>query len=180
MNEVWKPVVGYEGLYEVSDHGRVRRHGKVLRTALTAGYPSVNLRKNNASRTSYVHELVLCAFVGPRPEGFFCCHGPLGCLNNHVSNLRWGTPADNAADRKRDGTENTGSRNGMAKLDEPKVREILLLIDAGLHDKDVAAAYNVHYMQVSRIRRGKTWRHLTNTCAKTSHQLPSGVVEPDR
>lgn len=114
MAEIWKPVVGYEGQYEVSDHGRVRsvarvvlrKNGspyrvapKVLSThAHEGGYPRVGLRGGGRSRLVYVHRAVLEAFVGPAPEGLLCCHGDGDPTNNALSNLRWDTQAANVAD----------------------------------------------------------------------------------
>jgi DNA invertase Pin-like site-specific DNA recombinase len=78
-------------------------------------------------------------------------------LVNQLSNLRWGTPASNSADQKRDGTVNQGERNGAAKLTADSVRGIRELISSGVSDREIAKLFNVHKMQVSRIRRGKTW-----------------------
>ena len=119
--EQWKPVYGYEGIYEVSSHGRVRsldrtvtrsdgqvRHleGKVLRTPpmQPSGYPFVNLRAQGKHRIRYVHSLVAEAFIGTRPEGMEVCHYDGNKTNNHVDNLRYGTSRDNELDKLRHGT----------------------------------------------------------------------------
>ena len=111
----WLPVVGYEGYYEVSDHGCVRsvertvpQRGKKPRTFPSIvlkfgsrhpfGYVTVNLCRDNRSRTVTVHSLVLEAFTGPRPEGMWGLHGDDDPSNNHLSNLRWGSPKDNSRD----------------------------------------------------------------------------------
>jgi hypothetical protein len=68
-----------------------------------SGYLSVNLTHDDGTRRNrYVHELVLIAFVGPRPsEKHEVLHGD-GCrANNWLYNLRWGTVKENAADRER-------------------------------------------------------------------------------
>lgn len=111
--EQWRPVVGHEGHYEVSDHGRVRSlprtvadsrghtrtyKGRVLKDGGTE-YPRVNL----GSVRYNVHRLVLEAFVGPRPDGMVACHYDDNPRNNHVSNLRWGSYSDNARDQVRNG-----------------------------------------------------------------------------
>lgn len=118
--EEWRPVVGWEDLYEVSDHGRVRsldrtthfidgrvRHfkGQLLTLYCSPGTtrPRVELRRGKKHRTVVVSVLVLEAFVGPRPEGLFCCHWDDDPSNNHVSNLRWDTPSANAYDKVRNG-----------------------------------------------------------------------------
>lgn len=106
--EVWKDVVGYEGLYKVSDLGRVvsERFGKtrLMKLSLKSGYCVVGLTKNKRQRVKGVHVLVLEAFVSPRPEGTLCCHGDGNRTNNQLSNLRWDSPYENYMDAVRHGT----------------------------------------------------------------------------
>lgn len=110
--EEWRPVVGYEGLYEVSDLGRVKRVGagqgtrpgiRKLHANPRSGYLSVNLSKGNRQRTHRVHRLVLEAFVGPCPEGMESCHADDDRNNNRLENLRWGTHAENCEERRTNG-----------------------------------------------------------------------------
>lgn len=112
FHEEWRPVAGFEGLYEVSDHGRVRSvragnhvnkrlQGKVLKERTNkVGYPVVSLyRGGKATRKERtVHRLVLEAFVGPAPDGCEVLHGDGTKINNHLSNLRWGTRSENMRD----------------------------------------------------------------------------------
>lgn len=117
--EAWKPVFGYEGLYEVSDLGNVRsldrvklnrwgeylKRGAVLRPGLDdKGYPMVVLTRDGKPRTRRVHVLVLEAFASPRPAGLHACHGDGDSQNNRVENLRWDTPNENTFDKIRHGT----------------------------------------------------------------------------
>ncbi|UVK63865.1 HNH endonuclease [Gordonia phage LilyPad] len=115
--EQWKPVVGFEGVYEVSDLGRVRSLPRKMTRANGAtlhysglllnptpnswGYMKVGLRKDGKKYTRPVHRLVLEAFVGPCPEGMEACHGPYGMLDNRVINLRWDTHSENMKDIKK-------------------------------------------------------------------------------
>lgn len=101
--EIWKPVVGYEDLYEVSNTGRVRslnyrQTGKVreLRPgADRCGYLLVALCKNGKQKSHHVHKLVIEAFVGPRPEGYDVNHIDEDKRNNSVKNLEYCTHRDN-------------------------------------------------------------------------------------
>ncbi|TQN30744.1 HNH endonuclease [Haloactinospora alba] len=102
--ETWRPVVGYEGLYEVSDRGSVRSHSSWKRGELLKpksnrrGYQRVSLWRDGQRRYRKVHHLVLHAFVGPRPEGHQAAHWN-GCkTDNRLNNLRWASAADNVAD----------------------------------------------------------------------------------
>lgn len=102
--EIWAPVPEYEGLYEVSDLGRVRRKksGRYLRYfSGRERRPRVDLSKNCARQKFYVYDLVLTSFVGPRPEGCFALHWNDDPWDNRLSNLRWGTRSMNAKDHER-------------------------------------------------------------------------------
>lgn len=110
--EVWVPIGGYEGSYEVSDAGRVKslpRRSRLQEKILSGhrdkgGYRVVNLSRNSKSRPRRVHQLVLLAFVGPCPDGHEACHNDGDPGNNSVSNLRWDTKSANALDKVTHGT----------------------------------------------------------------------------
>lgn len=124
-DEQWRPVVGYEGLYEVSDLGRVRSLGRIdvlgrLRAPRllklqrdTEGYLKAVLSPEGmnglAAKTVQrrVNVLVLEAFVGPRPTGHDSCHENDVPDDNRLSNLSWGTRAENIADAVRNRTRLT-------------------------------------------------------------------------
>lgn len=113
--EIWKPVLGFEGLYEVSDQGRIKTVGRTMirsngrpttiRESLRSlspnhkGYPKVTLWKDGKLVTRVVHRLVLESFVGPRPDGMECRHLNGNRQDARLSNLAWGTPMENAADK---------------------------------------------------------------------------------
>jgi NUMOD4 motif/HNH endonuclease len=116
--EVWLPIPEYAGLYEVSDYGRVRsldRHvpwqgfkrfcrGVVLKPVPTLdGHLSVSLFKDGKMRNRLVHQLVLVAFIGPRPDGLISLHWDDDKRNNRLSNLRYGTYSENSRDAVRNG-----------------------------------------------------------------------------
>lgn len=95
--EVWRPVVGYEGWYEVSNIGRVRRCGGRVLTNLqgSRGYELVNLSVRGKTRLWLVHRLVAMAFV-PNPCGFDVVnHLDENKTNNRANNLEWTTLAEN-------------------------------------------------------------------------------------
>lgn len=112
--EVWRSVVGYEGLYDVSSAGRVRnaRTGYVrVPVPVTHGYYGLNLtRGSRASRTQVrIHVLVATAFIGPRPTPMHGVNHIDGIkTNNRPSNLEWATPAENNAHAGRMGLKPRG------------------------------------------------------------------------
>lgn len=125
--EEWRPVIGYDGLYEVSDQGRVRSlprrrvhpltgvytvRGRILAQGLGRRYPQVVLRDSaRQQQCCQVHRLVLDAFIGPCPAGMEGCHRNDVKTDNQLQNLYWGTPSENGHDRVRNGNQrnqNTG------------------------------------------------------------------------
>ena len=173
LNREWRPVVGYEGQYEVSSCGivrgvdRVLSHGhrwkgRVLRQKrIGAGYLAVDLCKDSKYTTKLIHRMVLEAFVGPCPEGRQGCHGDGDKTNNCVANLRWDTPLGNAADRHEHGTAVYGERVGTRKLSEADVRKILSLQPTTRRERcQLAKQFGVSHSLIYSIVRGWVWKHL--------------------
>lgn len=109
--EVWKPVVGYENYYEISNYGRLRsfsRHtidsrgrksfhyGKIIKAAVSrCGYATFRISVECKLICVTLHRLVAEAFI-PNPKNLpFVNHLDENKLNNHVSNLEWITNVDN-------------------------------------------------------------------------------------
>jgi hypothetical protein len=114
MSRQVKPVVGYEGLYEVTDQGDVwsLRRGHPLKPQLCYHdrYYQVSLHKEGRLKTYYVHTLVLEAFRGSRPDGHEACHGLGGSLDNRLENLRWDTRCENRLDTTRHGNNHNANK----------------------------------------------------------------------
>lgn len=154
MKEIWRPVVGYEGLYEVSNHGRVKslnynkRKGeiRILKEKLAGrGYHSVCLVKGNEKKYKYIHKLVAEAFI-PNPNNYqqvnhkdedktnnFVYVNIDGTIDIEKSNLEWCTAKYNS---------NYGTRNKRCnEAKRKKVRCVetniiyLSLKEASMHTK---------------------------------------------
>lgn len=163
VTEVWRPVLGFEGLYEVSSLGAVRKHqGPLLKPSIArCGYLLVNLRRGKVGKSFYVHRLVLTAFVGTCPDGKEACHDDGNRLSNVVSNLRWDTRRNNIHDKARHGTQPRGSTSASAILNEQKVVEIKkLLQDGGLTQRQIGSRYGVSRSCILGINRGAIWKHV--------------------
>lgn len=119
--ETWMPIAGWDGMYEVSDLGRVRSlarvitrrngakqtiHGRVLRPTLMSNgwYLKVDLVRLGHKRSLPVHRLVGNAFLGPLPTGMQTRHLNGNALDNRLANLKYGTPKENTADSIAHGT----------------------------------------------------------------------------
>jgi hypothetical protein len=116
-SEIWLPVVGWEGFYEVSDLGRVRRiflppfEGyRVLRPSLCTYHPSVSLSRRSRVVRRTVHVLVAAAFLGPRPPGLEVCHNDGNKMNAAASNLRYDTHQANEHDKRIHGTHHNSRK----------------------------------------------------------------------
>ncbi len=155
--------------YLIGDNGSVwhcrTRGGLILKewrqmtpTIIQGGYSQIGLRRGKKLHSFDVNILVLIVFVGPRPEGLWGLHNDGDPTNNHVGNLRWGTPTDNAADRIKHGRNAQGERNGEAKVTEDQVREIRRRCAAGEYQYVVGPDYGLSQTQVSRIVRRAIWK----------------------
>lgn len=104
--EVWKDIPGYEGRYQVSNLGNVRRaNGKLMRFDWgNKEHPRVYLYDGFGGRKRYlVYQLEMLAFVGPKPDGMIVRHLNDNPRDNRLCNLAYGTYGDNARDAVRNG-----------------------------------------------------------------------------
>ncbi len=166
MKEIWKPVVGFEGLYEVSDQGQVhalaRRSidGKRLRARMLKpfttrnGYRYIDLVSGGHEYRLAVAFAVLCAFKGSA--------APLQEVrsDNRASNLMWKTHAENCADKLIHGTDHRGEKSGTAKLTKQIVLAIRRRCAAGESQANVAADVGVGQPQIHRIVHKQRWGHV--------------------
>lgn len=169
--EVWKDVVGYEGIYQVSNIGKVKSlnyknegYERELKQDNNNGYRQVALTKDGKLRRHKVHRLVYEAFVQPIKDGMVVCHNDGDRANNHLSNLRMDTQSGNLADRKFHGTEITGEKNGSAKLTDEDVKEIRAFYAEHSRKERYGAkiheAYGVTPGIICSIVTRKIWKHI--------------------
>jgi hypothetical protein len=170
MKEIWKPVVGYEGRYDISSCGRLRsywsiKYGivkepqRIIRSAInTSGYFNAVLSNSfKQGKTMYIHRLVLDAFVGLRPKGYECCHKNNNKLDNRIENLEWGTQSHN---RKDFGTQSMGTRVRNSKLFPLDIIMIRERYKQGIFQRVIGRLYGVRQDDISRICSRKYWKHI--------------------
>lgn len=176
--EQWKPVVGFEGRYEVSDQGRIRSverrvqmrvngagatklvKSRVLVTKIAKdGYVRLSLKDASGKmRLRYMHRLVLESFVGLCPLGMEACHADGDRSNNHLSNLRWDTRVSNHADKIKHGTTAVGERNkGGGKLTKAQALEIRRRLSDGEVGTSLAKEFGVSNTMITKIRHNELW-----------------------
>jgi len=173
--ETWLQIKGFPG-YEVSDHGRVRsvsryviRNGSQMRVketilkprALQKGHLYVNLRKDGKATSAYVHRLVALAFIEP-PDATrtHVAHWDGDPSNNHVSNLRWATPAENNADSIRLGRNRrpSGEKSRHAKLTRAIIAEMQMRNASGESIRSIAKRVGVSHTTARAAIIGKRYK----------------------
>ena len=145
---LWKDVVGYEGLYEVNNYGRIRRDGCLLQQTQTPqGYTKVTLTKGGLQKKFWVHRLVAGAFHPNTHNKRTVNHIDKDRTNNRASNLEWMTDIENI--------------QHSAKLTVDIVRGMLFDFHYGLTNKDMGMLYGVSRQSIGDIRKGRAWSNIT-------------------
>jgi hypothetical protein len=118
--ETWKPIKGYEGLYEVSNYGRIKTlqltFPRIRKTKINPrGYEVIDLTKNKKDQQCRIHRLVAQAFL-PNPENKPEVNH-IDCIktNNHVSNLEWSTSQENMSHAAKNGLTASKQKNAAFK-----------------------------------------------------------------
>jgi hypothetical protein len=152
--------------YEVSEYGDLRLlknksnllAGKILKGWIKkGGYREYQLNVDGISIHFYAHRLVLAAFIGPQPTPQHqCAHWDGNPSNNHYTNLRWATPAENSADRVRHGRHLTGHRKFTAE----EVLDMRELGNSGKSYSYIRQKYKVSMGNLSAIINRDTWKHI--------------------
>lgn len=172
--EIWRPILGYEGLYSASNTGSIRsedrivRHhkggpkrltGALLKPFITKfGYEVISLAKSGINTKRHVHRLVLSAFTGVDKEGYDACHRDSVRTNNQIDNLRWDTRKGNMSDALKLGRTNRGVKNPNAKLTPEDIKKIRL---DNRVQRLIAKDFNVDPSTISDVKRGEHWKHVT-------------------
>lgn len=175
--EEWRPVVGWDGLYEVSSQGRVRSlprrsatrrlavRGRVLKpTKMPKGHLMVDLSFDRTCggrrERRFIHVLVLYAFAGDPAPGQISRHLDGNPENNTLDNLAWGSHQDNHDDAVRHGTFERGEMKSQAIMTTNSVLELRRLANEGVPLKDLAVRYGIAYRTAHKIATRKSWAHL--------------------
>lgn len=169
-NAAWRPVVGYETLYVVSESGEVvslrnqRGTGhQMTQTPDVKGYPRVGLTDATGNQKGKrVHLLVAAAFIGPKPEGLQVNHKDGVKTNNHYSNLEYVTASENSRHADRTGLRRKprGQKHGMSKMTDNKVRELRCRYAAGEKRARIARDFGIDVSNVWLIATRRAWAHV--------------------
>jgi len=169
--EIWKPVVGFEPFYDISNQGRVRskhtigrpaKDGILAQSANRKGYLRVHLSGGNKRFSIVVHRIVLEAFVGPQPSVIHETNHKNGIKNdNRAENLEWLTPIENNAHAVALGLwhPHIGEAHGRAKLKASDI-PIIRACEGKETSGQVAKRYGVTSTAIYTIWKRINWKHI--------------------
>ncbi len=178
--EEWKWIKGYEGCYQVSNHGRVKSLGrrvyscnstyegtrsvreKILKPCFVLGYRVVTLCKHSDQEQHKIARLVASAFVDNLKQVISVNHIDGNKLNDRADNLEWCTPAENTIHAIDTGLiNNSGSKNGRAKLHETDIWQIRYISKRRLmKPNELADLFGISKWYIFKINSGKAWKHV--------------------
>lgn len=168
--EEWRDVKGYEGIYRVSNAGRVmslkpgkRRHRHILKPYKRPdGYLEVDLWRDGKHKTLFVHRLVAEAFLEkPSPDHDVVNHRNGNKIDDRTDNLEWVTGPENEKHAAENGLKAHGEANGNARLTRDDAVKIRKLDAAGKHSqRELGKMFGVHHSTIGDIVRRETWKHV--------------------
>lgn len=164
--EIWKDVPEYEGLYKVSNKGRVMSVGYGHKSLMTnfpnGGYSKVGLTKNKNLKIHFVHRLVLTAFSpNTNDETPLITHINGDKLDNRLNNLKWSSYSEVLK----------GSKGRPRSLSDSAAQEIINRIEAGESVQCVANDYDAHYQTILALWHGKTYANIERPSDTSLHKL---------
>lgn len=168
--EVWKDIEGYEGIYQVSNTGRVRsldrlnsigqnRKGKILKEKVhTNGYHFVTLYKNKTRREKLIHRIVAETFLENKGNKRVVNHIDGVKTNNNVSNLEWATHKENSVHAVKTGLMKVGEQHHLSKLSDEEIRYIrenCIPRDKEFSQTALAKRFNISQNYISELLSDK-------------------------
>jgi hypothetical protein len=180
MNEEWRDILGWEGHYQVSSLGRVRRvkthkksaqggvtkleYGRINKQQLMRkGYLRVRVSIDGVLHSAAVHRLVAAAFIGDCPLGYQVNHKNGIKTDNRFENLEYVTQTENVRHSIEMGLRShlIGEKGARAKLNNEQVREIKrLLLKNVLTNYQIGQMFGVSKDAISQINTGRCWDHI--------------------
>ena len=166
MEEVWKDVVGFEGIYQVSNLGKVKslKFGKEKYLSITKssiGYLNTKLQLNKKNKSFLVHRLVAETFI--KNEFNKPCVNHINGIktDNRIENLDWCTHKENTEHSLKNDLRKTGCNHKQSKLslkDIEYIRKNYKYRDEEFSGKKLSEKFNVSHTCISQIIKNKTYR----------------------
>lgn len=176
MSEIWKDLVGYEGLYQVSTLGNVRsvdriercgsffrrRKGTLLKQSINrGGYCQVHLNKDGNGCSKEVHRLIAKTFIENKYDLPEVNHIDCDKTNNSVDNLEWVSREDNTKHAMEHDLKPHGDRHKSSKLRQSQVDWIRKNFDSNnkkYNTKSMAERFGVSRCTIRRVVLNQSWK----------------------
>jgi hypothetical protein len=171
-DEIWKEIPFADKKYEVSNYGRVKSYcydkenGRIVKPGIIKGFQNVSFLSNGKKKSFLVHKITAELFVEKTADNQdTVIHLDWNKSNNHYSNLKWVTKEeaykrmfDRLHERRRNCKEKIIT---YSKLTEDDVIMIKSMLQRGITQNVIAKLFCVSEMQITRIKRGENWAHVT-------------------
>ena len=165
--EIWKDAPGYEGVYQVSNLGRVKSMSRIRVNGrakiLTKDKILLSKTLNDYVKIGMTHKYVLAhrliakAFI-PNPDNKPQVNHINGIKHdNRVENLEWVTASENAIHSSKNKLSNTGEKHWKSKLTEKNIKEIR---ESKLKQSELAKIYNITQSTICQIISRRTWKYI--------------------
>ncbi len=178
MQEKWKDILAWEGLYQISNFGRVKslekhvinksgtytkRKERILKPSISKGYYHVILHRDKFKKGYTVHRLVAVNFLIEHDKNLHINHKDGNKLNNHIENLEWCTQKENSQHAVKNGLYKPlfGEKAPRALIDKNKALLIISLLKSGFSGMEISEKTGTSNKIISSINTHTTWRHLT-------------------
>jgi DNA-binding XRE family transcriptional regulator len=176
--EIWKDIPEYEGIYQISNFGRLRSvtrtvidsrtkaaytvYGRIMKERyMPNGYIQACLCKDSKYRYFYIHRLVSEAFLENPNNLPQVNHIDCNKSNNSVDNLEWCTGKENGEHGSKNLLYKHGESHHMTKLSESQVREIKRLLKEGnITQINIAKMFSTNRTTIYNIKNEHTWKHV--------------------
>lgn len=175
--------MGWEGLYEVSDEGRIRslprpnwNRTTILKPSIDNGYYCYVLQRGGRKEKRTIGRFMLEAFSGKRKHSrkMHAAHRNGNRHDNWLDNFYWATVSENHLDKRKHGTDYRGEDNHNAKITAAMAKAIIKELKKGRKQGVIAKEFNVTPNIVWALRAGKTWKHLNPYAPDTQHESKQG------
>lgn len=180
-NEIWKDIAGYEGLYQISNLGRVKSLPKIKGRAMTetrvlknqiggTGYWAIVLSKNGKKKQHRIHRLIATAFIKNNDNKPFINHIDGNKLNCSIENLEWCTARENTMHALENGLRKyietpKGENVENAKLkqaDVDYIRKVFVPRNKRYGINALSQKFNVERHTISKIIHNRTYKNWEN------------------
>ena len=162
--ENWKDILGYEGIYQVSDHGNIKKLPNYImsKQKTLKGYLSIRLNKQGIGKGFKIHRLVAIAFIPNSENKPQVNHINGNKTDNRVENLEWCTGSENIIHAVINNLKAKGEQIKSSKMSTVNILEIKNLLKGNFPCSEISERFNVSRGAISQIKNKTTWKHIIN------------------